>query len=136
VDVAEALDDLADRVDDLSLDNLTSTGLTAGKVYHWDAGTSAYVLADPDDAICETCELLLAVSTTRLIAGGLADVTVGSGVVGSAIYLDDAGAVTATVPSSPDDDGRVGRMVGWVRSGTTIRFDGHIPGGNHEATST
>lgn len=118
---------------------LPTATVTAFKVYYNAAGT--WTLADPDVAVCETCELFLALGTTVADDGMTSDLEVtnpawtwGAANVGKPLYLDDAGAMTLTVPSSPDDDGRVGRIVGWVRSDTSIRFDGHVPGATFEAT--
>ena len=122
-------DDYAER------DSVSASGLTAGKVYRWDATLSSpgWVLADPDDAICETCELWLAISTTVLICQGLYTAAISGAVQGDALYLDDSGVITHTVPASPGDDGRVGRIIAWQRSATRIRFDGHVPGATFEA---
>jgi hypothetical protein len=107
--------------------------VTAFKVYRNNAGT--WELADPDTAACEACELWMSLGTAVATSGMTCEDTVtnpswtwGASDVGKPLYLDDAGAITLTVPSSPGDDGRVGRIVGWVRSATSIRFNGHVPG--------
>ena len=111
------------------LDRIAATGLTAGKVYRWnESSSSLWVLADPDDAICETCELFYALSTTLLAAECIAVATIAGATQGKPGYLSDAGAIVATVPSSPTDNSRVGRIVAWVRPSGYIRFDGHASG--------
>ncbi len=113
--------------------------VTAYLAYRNNAGT--WEAGDPDTAACETCELFLSLGTDVGDDGMLAEgvVTYGSwawSVIGAPLYLDDAGALTETVPSSPSDDGRVGRIVGWVRAATSIRFDGHVPGVTFEAAGS
>lgn len=119
-------------------DAIVTTGLTAGLVYRRQEApyTPEWVVADPDDAICETCELWLAISTTVLIAEGTYAAAISGAVQGDPGYLADAGGITHTVPNSPTDDGRVGRIVAWQRAGTSLRFDGHIPGGIFAVTGS
>ena len=136
-DVAEALDELAARIDDVgsvaSDDTVAAPAGTTdlGTVYRNNSG--AWLAGDPDDGECETCELWIALGTDPETDGMTAeDVVVNPAwswtTVGGALWLDDSGALTETVPTAETHAGRVARIVGWVRSATSIRFDGHVPG--------
>jgi hypothetical protein len=113
----------------------TPTGATAlGTVYHISGG--AWVAADPDTAACETAELWMALGSTGA-SGMVAQGTVTNPAwswttIGAVLWLDDSGAITETTPDAVTDAGRVARPVGWVRSATSIRFDGHLLGSSFE----
>jgi|GEM_PF-5801392 len=108
-------------------DQATSTGLTAGKVYFWDVGLTpdAWALADLDTAMCQECELWLAISTMQLVSEGLYAAAISSADVGDPVYLSDDGAIVHAATSTP---GEVRRCVGWQRTATHIRFSGHLYG--------
>lgn len=137
-DVGEALDLLAARN---GYDLLDSPGgaTVAGLIYRLSGG--AWVLADPDDLECETCELWIAGGTDPETDGMFA-VSLSANVgwsfatVGKILWLDEDGGMTETVPTSVTHANRVARRVGWVRSATSARFDGHLPGDTFEEVSS
>lgn len=119
----------------LPMHAITTTGLTAGKIYRGDGAMYAgdWTLADPDDDICETCELFLAISTTVLVSEVVFECVFGTAITGGILvgkpgYLSDSGTMTAVVPASPTYDGRIGRLVAWQRDDDHVYFNGHIPG--------
>lgn len=135
--VAEALDELGARESGSNDDLLISPAGTTvlGKVYRNNAG--AWLAGDPDDPECETCELFIALGTDPETDGMQAESLVTNPAwswttVGASLWLDDSGAITETVPTAETHAGRVARIVGWVRSATSIRFDGHVPGDTFE----
>ena len=101
----------------------------------WQAG-------DPDDPACEICELWIALGADAT-AGMRADNAVvtnpawaWTGIPGTRLWLGDAGGMTETQPTVSTYAGRVARPVGWVRSATSVRFDGHMPSVTYEGATS
>jgi hypothetical protein len=113
-----------------------ATGVTPGTVYRQSDDGTTWIVADPDDLVCATRRLWIALETgTGTIEMHSQAMANGSyfgyglvGAVGDLVYLDDGGQPTMTVPSTTPVADRVGRAIGYLCPNGDLRFDGHRSG--------
>lgn len=120
---------LAARVGALEFDQAAApAGATVpGKVYRRTA--DGWQTADPNDPECETRLLWIALGTNASVgmrAEGVVETGSWSGVPHKAVWMDENGGITETVPNEVSHAGLVARQIGWTENATSIRFCGKL----------
>lgn len=104
--------------------------VTLNKVYYRTGET--WTLADCDIADLVNRELFLSLGTNvtdgMITAGEVTNISWAFSTIGAPVWLGDDGEITETEPTETTHAGRVARPCGFIRSATSIYFNGHILG--------